>query len=222
MADVARACSSHGASPGTLDAAAIYCAICENPGPFALVDPFMAHVLACAISVGVVEAAEFRDNVSEAIGLDKDALARIIENWLPEARHVISLDAQSTSISLDEEETQVRELLERYRVDDSDATSWITSIVTRRSMAPRHLWQDLGLFNRDELTRLLKRWHPGLASQNIDNMKWKKFFYRKLCELEGFSLCAAPTCRECGDFNSCFGDEGGESALARLTQGRRA
>jgi nitrogen fixation protein NifQ len=47
-------------------------------------------------------------------------------------------------------------------------------------------------------------------------MKWKKFFYRSLCELEGFVLCASPSCRECSDFHDCFGDESGESALARL------
>ncbi len=46
-------------------------------------------------------------------------------------------------------------------------------------------------------------------------MKWKKYFYRRLCELEGFTLCTAPSCRECCDFDRCFGAEHGESLLAR-------
>ena len=46
-------------------------------------------------------------------------------------------------------------------------------------------------------------------------MKWKKFFYRTICRDEGYTLCAAPSCAECEDFDNCFGEEGGESLLAR-------
>ena len=46
-------------------------------------------------------------------------------------------------------------------------------------------------------------------------MKWKKFFYRTICRDEGYMLCAAPSCAECDDFEICFGEESGESLLAR-------
>jgi nitrogen fixation protein NifQ len=46
-------------------------------------------------------------------------------------------------------------------------------------------------------------------------MKWKKFFFRMICKDEGFRLCSAPSCAECDDFSLCFGDESGESLLAR-------
>lgn len=39
-----------------------------------------------------------------------------------------------------------------------------------------HLWQDLGLFNRGELSRLLATHFPTLAAGNTQNMKWKKPF----------------------------------------------
>lgn len=86
-------------------------------------------------------------------------------------------------------------------------------------MKPDHLWQDLGLFDRSELNRLLATHFPTLHAGNTTNMRWKKYFYRKLCEAEGFSLCAAPSCAVCADFVSCFGAEDGES---RLAQTRRA
>jgi nitrogen fixation protein NifQ len=54
-----------------------------------------------------------------------------------------------------------------------------------------------------------------LARRNDQDMKWKKFFYRMICRDEGFSLCVAPSCSECSDFNHCFGEESGESLLAR-------
>ena len=86
-------------------------------------------------------------------------------------------------------------------------------------MSGDHLWQDLGLLDRGELNRLMRERFPTLAARNVANMKWKKFFYRMLCELEGFTLCTAPSCRECCDFDDCFGAETGESALARIRRG---
>jgi nitrogen fixation protein NifQ len=38
-------------------------------------------------------------------------------------------------------------------------------------------------------------------------MKWKKFFYKQICEREGFKLCKSPSCGECVDYNKCFGPE---------------
>jgi nitrogen fixation protein NifQ len=56
---------------------------------------------------------------------------------------------------------------------------------------------------------------PRLHAANDRDMKWKRFFYRSLCEAEGFSLCAVPHCRDCADFERCFGVEDGQSAFAR-------
>jgi nitrogen fixation protein NifQ len=61
----------------------------------------------------------------------------------------------------------------------------------------------------------MNRHFAPLARRNRQDMKWKKFFYRMTCSEEGFSLCAAPVCSECCDFQTCFGDESGPSLLAR-------
>jgi nitrogen fixation protein NifQ len=50
-------------------------------------------------------------------------------------------------------------------------------------------------------------------------MKWKKFFYRLICQDEDSRMCLAPSCSECCDFEGCFGDESGESILARTRLG---
>lgn len=206
---------SGGAGP-TEDAAALYLRLRARSGVRAADDPFTAHVLACALALGLSETARSGNSLAATLGLDRSQLQRLFDAWAPEGRRLVDLDAEPETIDFDEEEEQIRELLERHRVDDSDETGWIAAIVTKRSMSPRHLWQDLGLAARDELGRLMGERFPELAARNFNRMKWKKFFYRSLCELEGFVLCAAPTCRECGDFNDCFGDESGESALARL------
>ena len=53
-----------------------------------------------------------------------------------------------------------------------------------------------------------------LASRNTKNMRWKRFFYRSLCEDDGLVMCTTPVCTQCNDFNLCFGDESGESRMA--------
>jgi len=35
-------------------------------------------------------------------------------------------------------------------------------------------------------------------------MRWKKFFYRTLCERDGVLLCKAPNCEVCEDYALCF------------------
>ena len=183
-----------------------YAVALSTPSPSALSDPFTAHVFACAIAVGAIEAHGSQEAIGAAIGLARADLSQLILNWAPGAAALVDLCLQPETLPLDEEEEQIHELLDRNRADATAETRWMTSIVTRRSMAPRHLWQDLGLRNRDELSQLMTRRFPSLSARNVSNMKWKKFFYRALCESEGFTLCAAPTCNQCGDFDNCFGD----------------
>jgi nitrogen fixation protein NifQ len=77
------------------------------------------------------------------------------------------------------------------------------------SLGDQHLWQDLGLPSRDALTQLIGRWFPALAARNVDNMKWKKFFYRQLCLKEDILICKSPSCADCSDRGICFASEQG-------------
>ena len=33
-----------------------------------------------------------------------------------------------------------------------------------------------------------------IASRNTKNMQWKRFFYRMMCEDDGFVMCSTPVC----------------------------
>ena len=92
-------------------------------------------------------------------------------------------------------------------------------MIARRSQRPNHLWQDLGLNSRRDLSELMTRHFKPLAMRNKQDMKWKKFFYRIICADAAYSLCTAPSCGECDDFDHCFGEETGESLLARARRG---
>ena len=55
-----------------------------------------------------------------------------------------------------------------------------------------------------------------LARRNTSDMKWKKFFTRLICRDASYTLCTAPSCGECSDYDNCFTEETGESLLAHL------
>jgi len=75
------------------------------------------------------------------------------------------------------------------------------------SLGDNHLWQDLFLPSRRELSALIERWFPRLAAKNSHDMKWKKFLYKQLCEREELFICRAPSCSVCTDHAVCFGPE---------------
>jgi len=87
---------------------------------------------------------------------------------------------------------------------DMEAVAWALACA---SLGDQHLWQDLRLASRAELTQLIAHWFPLLAARNTGNMKWKKFFYKQLCLREGLTLCKAPSCGVCSDYALCFGAE---------------
>ncbi len=204
------------APPPTLDPAALYHSLRSEPTACAAAGPFTAHAFACILTIGLLDAHRNSSSLGHAVGLGRNELEDLLRGWLPAGLASIDLLAEPESAAFDDEEEQLRQLLLAHQASVSAEALWLTAMITRRSMSGDHLWQDLGLLDRDELNRLMRERFPGLAARNVANMKWKKFFYRMLCELEGFTLCTAPTCRECTDFDNCFGAETGESVLARI------
>lgn len=83
----------------------------------------------------------------------------------------------------------------------------MANIVATACAGRDHLWQDLGLSNRDELSRLMRINFPGLAKANTGDMKWKKFLYRQFCSEAGIYVCPAPSCGVCAEYSKCFGPE---------------
>jgi len=112
----------------------------------------------------------------------------------------------------DDEVGDVRQLL----LDHADAgvgtateRAAVAETVALACLGDNHLWQDLQLPNRSELGALLRLWFPALAAKNVHDMKWKKFFYKQLCEREELFVCRAPSCAVCSDHDKCFGPEEG-------------
>lgn len=98
-------------------------------------------------------------------------------------------------------------LLMQYRAGNDASETWLALIVATACMGGDHLWQDLGLWQRADLTQLMARNFPGLTALNTQDMKWKKFLYKQLCNRAGVNACRAPSCEVCVDYAKCFGRE---------------
>ncbi len=111
----------------------------------------------------------------------------------------------------DDEREDVLRLLLSYRTTTTSAefesASWMANIIAMACQGQDHLWQDLGLWSREQLSKLMENNFPRLAAKNVKNMKWKKFIYKQLCITEGIYTCRAPSCEVCADYDNCFAGE---------------
>ncbi len=98
-------------------------------------------------------------------------------------------------------------LLLEYRAGNDASEAWLALIVASACMGGDHLWQDLGLWQRADLSQLMSRNFPGLTALNDRDMKWKKFLYKQLCNRAGVYVCRSPSCEVCVDYAKCFGPE---------------
>ena len=99
------------------------------------------------------------------------------------------------------------QLLLEYRAEQTDERAWLSYAIATASMGNNHLWQDMGLPSRKALSALIAEHFPRLFARNDGDMKWKKFFYRLLCERANIPICKSPSCAVCTDFKHCFGSE---------------
>ena len=101
----------------------------------------------------------------------------------------------------------LRELLLAHRAGARESEVWLADIVACACGGRDHLWQDLGLAHRGELSSLMRLAFPSLAALNSGDMKWKKFIYRQYCSRDGLDLCPAPSCGACAERAQCFAPE---------------
>lgn len=138
-------------------------------------------------------------------GVYGTALQRLYGRYLPDQPCPIEAEGAGDD-DLDEFDDLVALLLE-HRGDDAEETAWLACAIATACFGNNHLWQDMGLPSRAVLSELLSGYFPVLADKNLGNMKWKKFFYKQLCERMHVNACKAPSCSVCSDYVQCFGPE---------------
>ena len=85
-----------------------------------------------------------------------------------------------------------------------DDAECLATIIANACLRPDHLWRDLGLDGREDVTQMLERYFPALVARNVDSLRWKKFLARELALSLGLEPGPAPGCPGCEDFRHCF------------------
>lgn len=80
----------------------------------------------------------------------------------------------------------------------------LASIVAHACLRPDHLWRDLGLAGRDEVTWMLTRYFPTLVALNVADLRWKKFLAGQWALSFGLQPGPSPGCPGCEDYGYCF------------------
>ena len=100
-----------------------------------------------------------------------------------------------------QEQEQLQIWLQQFVVPEA---SLMAELIATACLGFSHLWQDLGLDSRQELKSLMQACFPELVARNVNNMRWKKFFYREQCQEEGGLVCRSPSCDICPSYDLCF------------------
>ena len=83
----------------------------------------------------------------------------------------------------------------------------LAKIISRRTTLPGHLWVSMGFLERPQLTAAIRRHLPTLAMANNKGMRWKRYLFKQVCDLNGGTMCKSPNCGECSDYAFCFAPE---------------
>jgi len=167
------------------------------------------RLFACLLAVAAGEPHE----LAATLGLAPEEVPAILQDYFPGSdpgdleRH--SAPAAGPPPELNAE---VLTILLSHVPQDADGrpvrtARWLAQIIAARAAHPGHLWVAMGLFERPELTAAIRRHLPTLAAANSQNMRWKRYLFKQVCDLHGAVLCKSPNCGVCSDYALCFAPE---------------
>ncbi len=172
-----------------------------------------------------------------SLGLDPQELAMVLRRWFPQAmpgwqaghcfaahvrhqrgqprpcrRQAMAAQADLghsafTLTLMEQEEADLCQLFMDHRRDGGVWPTLFARLVSRACMEPEHLWVSLGLGGRQQLTGILTRHFPSLAARNTQDMRWKKFFYKVMCDDAQVWTCTSSSCEICAHHEECYAPE---------------
>jgi nitrogen fixation protein NifQ len=195
--------ADHGARVTAKDP--VYAALVKNPQPehVAWED---RHLFACLLA----SAAREPYDTAQALGLEDDDVAMILDCFFPSVdrdileRHAAPDESPPPEINEDVLAVLLSHIPDGGDVLDQSVSTILCKILAARAAHPGHLWVAMGLFERPQLTAAINRHLPTLAEANCQNMRWKRYLFKQVCDLNGGVMCKSPNCGVCSDYTLCF------------------
>lgn len=160
------------------------------------------HLFACLLAVTAAQPFA----TAPALGLLGEELSDLLRSFFPGVALPKTPKSQPVPPPINRD---IRGLLLGYALQAGGPHAvWLAKIIAARAAHPGHLWVAMGLFERPQLSAAIRRHLPGLAAANSNNMRWKRFLFKQVCDLNGGSLCKTPSCGDCSDYSLCFAPEG--------------
>jgi nitrogen fixation protein NifQ len=159
------------------------------------------HLFACLLAVAAGEPYP----LAAALGLEEWELAELLQRDFPGIAPATLEAGRHRGAAPPAANPEVLAILRSHLpAGDDPAPGWLVQMIAARAAHPGHLWVAMGLFERPELTAAIRRLLPSLAAANSQGMRWKRFLFRQVCDLQGATLCKAPDCGVCSDYALCF------------------
>lgn len=102
-------------------------------------------------------------------------------------------------------QVQLHELLMAQRAVADELHTQLAGWFSSACLGGHHLWQDLGLSGRPEVSRLMRLAFPTLFALNTHDLRWKRHLFLCLGQSLGQADLRPPKCDHCGDFDACMG-----------------
>ncbi len=183
----------------------VYQTLLESPTT-ASVKAADRHLFACLLAVADKE----QTPLHLALGLTEEMLTELIDQLFPKIdRQSLFSDPAQKTATPPEINPEILELLRSFVAPEERSLQRFLSRIMAHSISartahPGHLWVAMGLFERPQLTEGIRRHLPLLLKANNQGMRWKRFLFKQICELNGGVMCKSPNCRDCSDYVICF------------------
>ncbi|PLX91457.1 MAG: hydrogenase [Desulfuromonas sp.] len=147
-----------------------------------------------------------------AVGLDEDSLVALLELYFPGFDlSLLPADTPDGGSHLpDINQDILRILLAHVPCDATGGMNqpaeWLARIIAARTARPGHLWVSMGFLERAQLSAAIRRHLPTLAAANSGGMRWKRYLFKQVCEMNGGVMCKSPNCGDCSDYAFCFSE----------------
>ena len=167
------------------------------------------QLFACLLAVASQES----EPLTCALGLHAETIDLLLADFFPEIeQETLHPKAPSRAASAPEPNADLLKILLTHVPCDTTggmhrSAAWLAHIIAARAAQPGHLWVSMGFFERQELTAAIRRHLPTLAAANQQGMRWKRFLFKQVCDLNGGVICKAPNCGVCSDYALCFAPE---------------